>query len=95
MIKEKRHLPIHAKKVITMNAPIKMLVINPGSTSTKVSYFEGEKNIYTESIFHDAPELLKYPMMNVTNSQRFNEMEVGKFMDESIDNLNKLLDYIA
>ena len=47
-----------------MNAPIKMLVINPGSTSTKVSYFEDEKNIYTESIFHDAPELLKYPTTN-------------------------------
>ena len=64
MIKEKRHLPIHAKKVITMNAPIKMLVINPGSTSTKVSYFEDGKNVYTESIFHDAPELLKYPTTN-------------------------------
>ena len=65
MIKEKTAtLPIHAKKVITMNAPIKMLVINPGSTSTKVSYFEDEKNIYTESIFHDAPELLKYPTTN-------------------------------
>ena len=63
MIK-KRHLPIHAKKVIAMNAPIKMLVINPGSTSTKISYFEDEKNVYTESIFHDAPELLKYPTTN-------------------------------
>ena len=42
----------------------KMLVINPGSTSTKVSYFENEKNIFTESIFHDAPELLKYPTAN-------------------------------
>lgn len=40
---------------------MKLLVINPGSTSTKVSYFEDEKNVYTESIFHDAPELLKYP----------------------------------
>ena len=47
-----------------MNAPIKMLVINPGSTSTKVSYFEDEKNVCTESIFHDAPELLKYPTTN-------------------------------
>ena len=43
---------------------IKTLVINPGSTSTKVSYFENEKNIYTESIFHDAPELLRYPTVN-------------------------------
>ena len=39
----------------------KLLIINPGSTSTKVSYFEDETNVYTESIFHDAPELLKYP----------------------------------
>ena len=42
----------------------KLLVINPGSTSTKVSYFENEKNVFTESIFHDAPELLKYPTTN-------------------------------
>ncbi len=47
-----------------MDAPIKLLVINPGSTSTKVSYFEDEKNVYTDSIFHDAPELLKYPTTN-------------------------------
>ena len=43
---------------------MKLLIINPGSTSTKVSYFEDERNIYTESIFHDAPELLKYPTTN-------------------------------
>ena len=47
-----------------MEKTFKMLVINPGSTSTKVSYFENEKNIYTESIFHDAPELLRYPTVN-------------------------------
>lgn len=41
-----------------------MLIINPGSTSTKVSYFEDEKNVYTESIFHDAPVLLQYPTTN-------------------------------
>ena len=47
-----------------MNTPVKMLIINPGSTSTKVSYFENEKNVYTESIFHDAPELMQYPTTN-------------------------------
>lgn len=47
-----------------MNAPVKLLIINPGSTSTKVSYFEDEKNVYTESIFHDAPQLLQYPTTN-------------------------------
>lgn len=47
-----------------METIYKMLVINPGSTSTKVSYFENEKNVYTESIFHDAPVLLSYPTVN-------------------------------
>ena len=47
-----------------MERVYKMLVINPGSTSTKVSYFENEKNVFTESIFHDAPELLTFPTVN-------------------------------
>lgn len=41
-----------------------LLIINPGSTSTKVSYFADEKNVYTESIFHDAPVLMQYPTTN-------------------------------
>lgn len=42
----------------------RMLIINPGSTSTKISYFENETNIFTESVFHDAPVLLQYPTTN-------------------------------
>ena len=38
---------------------MKLLIINPGSTSTKVSVFEDEMNIFTESVFHDAPELCR------------------------------------
>ena len=53
-----------------MKTPVKLLIINPGSTSTKVSYFEDEKNVYTESIFHDAPELLQYPTTNDQMSMR-------------------------
>ena len=40
---------------------MKILVINPGSTSTKVSVFEDEEVIFTDSVFHDAPLLLSYP----------------------------------
>lgn len=47
-----------------MSKIYRLLIINPGSTSTKVSYFENEKNIHTESIFHDAPVLLQYPTTN-------------------------------
>lgn len=42
----------------------KILVINPGSTSTKVSLFENRELLFEESIFHDAPELLKYDHVN-------------------------------
>ncbi len=42
----------------------KLLVINPGSTSTKLSLFENETKLFEHSLFHDAPELLKYPHVN-------------------------------
>ncbi len=40
---------------------MKLLIINPGSTSTKISVYEDEKELFTKSVFHDAPELLKFP----------------------------------
>ncbi len=43
---------------------MKLLVINPGSTSTKISVFDDEREIFTESIFHDAPVLLRYKTTN-------------------------------
>ena len=43
---------------------MKILVINPGSTSTKLSIYEDEKELYTESYFHDAPVLLKFKHVN-------------------------------
>ena len=39
---------------------MRILVINPGSASTKVSVFDDEKNIFTESVFHDAHVLLRF-----------------------------------
>lgn len=38
----------------------KILVINPGSTSTKVSYFEDEKETKTKKIEHPVQELKKF-----------------------------------
>ncbi|MBQ1468690.1 MAG: butyrate kinase [Solobacterium sp.] len=43
---------------------MKLLIINPGSTSTKISIYEDEKVLFEESVFHDAPELLRYPHVN-------------------------------
>ena len=43
-----------------MDRTYRMLVINPGSTSTKISVFNNSTNLFTESIFHDAPLLLSF-----------------------------------
>lgn len=43
---------------------MKILVVNPGSTSTKVSLYEDERPLFEESLFHDAPELLRFPHVN-------------------------------
>lgn len=43
---------------------LRLLVINPGSTSTKVSLYENETSLFEKSIFHDAPVLLQFPHVN-------------------------------
>ena len=47
-----------------MEKVFKLLIINPGSTSTKISVFENEKSVFEKSRFHDAPVLLQYPHVN-------------------------------
>ena len=42
----------------------RLLIINPGSTSTKISVFDDANCLFTESVFHDAPVLLQYPTTN-------------------------------
>ena len=42
----------------------RILVINPGSTSTKVSLFEDETPVFERSLFHDASVLLAFPHVN-------------------------------
>ena len=40
------------------NDKYRLLVINPGSTSTKVSLFENETSVFEKSLFHDSSVLL-------------------------------------
>ena len=42
----------------------RILVINPGSTSTKVSLYKNEVSSFERSVFHEASELLKFPHVN-------------------------------
>ncbi len=52
-----------------------ILVINPGSTSTKISLYENRKELFTESIFHDAPVLLAFKTTNGQLPMRRNVIE--------------------
>ena len=61
-----------------------MLVINPGSTSTKVSLFENETSVFEKSIFHDAPELLRYPHVNNQVPFRYNVI-MDMLREENVD----------
>jgi len=39
---------------------MKILVINPGSTSTKISVYDGEAPLFTQTIRHEAPDLARF-----------------------------------
>ena len=38
----------------------RILVINPGSTSTKIAVFDGEKELFRTSIEHDQKDTAKF-----------------------------------
>ena len=59
----------------------RILVINPGSTSTKLSMFENEECLLTTDVFHDSSELLKFPTIN--DQLDFRMEVVWKFMKEN------------
>lgn len=39
----------------------KILAINPGSTSTKIALFDGDKEIFKKNVAHEADDLAKFP----------------------------------
>ncbi len=62
----------------------KLLIINPGSTSTKVSLFEDEVSLFEKSLFHDADELLKFSHVNDQLPFRYNVI-LDMLKEENVD----------
>ncbi len=59
----------------------KIFVINPGSTSTKLAYFEDEEKLFETSVFHDAPVLAE---LGKTENQIEYRLELIKeFLDKN------------
>ena len=62
----------------------RIFIINPGSTSTKLSLFENEKNLFTTDVFHDSSVLKQFPTINDQLDYRMDV--VWKFLkDNQID----------
>ena len=47
-----------------MDRKYRIFVINPGSTSTKVSLYENTTCLFSTDVFHDSSELLQFPTIN-------------------------------
>ncbi len=66
-----------------------VLVVNPGSTSTKISVFEGPKEIYTKTLYHSNEELAKFE--HISDQLEFrvevieNQLAQNGFADRKID----------
>jgi len=72
-----------------MNVSYRILVINPGSTSTKVSLFENERVVFERSLFHEASVLLQFQHVNEQLPFRYgvimDMLGAEHIMPESID----------
>lgn len=58
----------------------RIFIINPGSTSTKLSMFENDRCLFTEDTFHDSSVLLTFPTINDQLDYRMAVVE--KFLEE-------------
>ncbi len=58
-----------------------ILAINPGSTSTKISLFDGAKEVFTKTLRHSAEEISKYE--NVIDQFKFREETIVKALEDN------------
>lgn len=67
----------------------RILVINPGSTSTKVSVFENDRALFERSVFHDSSVLLQFAHVNDQLSFRYSViMDMLKAENISLDTID-------
>lgn len=62
----------------------RILTINPGSTSTKVGCFEGEKELFTVNVSHDADKLKEFSTISAQLPYR-KETILSKLAEANID----------
>jgi len=58
----------------------KILVINPGSTSTKIGVFEDLKELFTENVAHSAEEIGQFP--SIASQYEFREKHIREALEK-------------
>lgn len=71
-----------------MNEVFRLLVINPGSTSTKIAIFDNEKPVFEEVIRHSSEELAPYP--TIFSQYQFRKEIILETLNKKDINLTKL-----
>ena len=71
-----------------MNGIFRLLVINPGSTSTKIAIFDNEKPVFEEVIRHSSEELAPYP--TIYSQYQFRKDIILETLNKKGINLTKL-----
>lgn len=67
---------------------LKLLIINPGSTSTKIGIYEDEKEVLVETLRHPVKELKNYK--NIYNQYEFRRDIIQNFFKEKNIDINSL-----
>ncbi|HEX9859861.1 MAG TPA: butyrate kinase, partial [Nitrospirota bacterium] len=57
----------------------RILVINPGSTSTKLAYYESGERVHEETVEHGGVDLARFP--DITSQQDYRMEAVVRFME--------------
>ncbi|MCZ0754692.1 butyrate kinase [Anoxybacillus sp. J5B_2022] len=66
----------------------RILVINPGSTSTKIGVFDNERSIFEKTIRHDTEQLQQYK--SIIDQYEFRKHTILAALDEEGINISKL-----
>ena len=70
----------------------RLLILNPGSTSTKVAVYEDEKQLFVESLSHSAEETTKYD--SIVDQYEFRKEVVLKVLENhgiAVDSLTAIV----
>lgn len=66
----------------------RIFTVNPGSTSTKIALFEGEKEIFSKNVSHDAKKLAEYA--TISDQFAYRKETIDVLMKENNISLDKV-----